>query len=185
MQYHYFLVQKQCGKKMLIAICNIVKHKSVHITFMHFKLQILDINHYHTNLCMLGITCFSGAQLIFISKTDAENSEEIAVSSFYINISFYQGLPFFNHGSQFICSQVHAMEIGQNITMLNVFSNQPKFTEGSFCISVILQICQRDLKYSVFQAFRSYLCKIINIKLIKTITMYALYNAVAINMQQW
>lgn len=49
------------------------------------------------------VTRSSGAQLIFVSETNAEDSEEIAISGFHINVSFDQGLPFFNHEPQFIC----------------------------------------------------------------------------------
>ena len=56
-----------------------------------------------------------------------------------------QGLPLLDHGAQLITSQVHTMEIGENIFALNVFSNQLELPE---CDLVILKISQRDLKDS-------------------------------------
>ena len=75
-------------------------------------------------LLRLGITMFLGRVLLLLSKTNAENSQEISVSCLYINVSLDQSLPFLDHGAKLIGSQVHAVELCQAVLSLNILTGQ-------------------------------------------------------------
>ena len=75
-------------------------------------------------LLRLGITMFLGRMLLLLSKTNAENSQEISISCLYINVSLDQSLPFLDHGAKLIGSQVHAVELCQAVLSLNILTGQ-------------------------------------------------------------
>lgn len=108
---------------------------------------------------MLSITCFSCALLIFVRETNAEYSQKVSICGFDINMCFNQSLPFFDHWPKFISGQIHAMEVGQHIATLNIFSDESEFSEGPLCIVVTLKISKWNFKYSEFQTLRSDLCR--------------------------
>ena len=67
---------------------------------------------------------FLGRMLLLLSKTNAENSQEISISCLYINVSLDQCLPFLDHGAKLIGSQVHAVELCQAVLSLNILTGQ-------------------------------------------------------------
>ena len=67
---------------------------------------------------------FLGRMLLLLSKTNAENSQEISISCLYINVSLDQSLPFLDHGAKLIGSQVHAVELCQAVLSLNILTGQ-------------------------------------------------------------
>lgn len=71
-------------------------------------------------------------------------------------MSLDHGLPFLDHGAQFVAGQVHAMEVGQNITSLDFLSHEFELPEGHF---IILKVSQGDLKHTPLQTVRCNSCK--------------------------
>ena len=67
---------------------------------------------------------FLGRMLLLLSKTNAENSQEISISCLYINVSLDQSLPFLDHGAKLVGSQVHAVELCQAVLSLNILTGQ-------------------------------------------------------------
>ena len=67
---------------------------------------------------------FLGRMLLLLSKTNAENSQEISISCLDINVSLNQSLPFLDHGAKLIGSQVHAVELCQAVLSLNILTGQ-------------------------------------------------------------
>lgn len=103
-------------------------------------------------LCVAGL---SWALWIFVGETNAEYPQAVAIGGFDIDNSLNQGLPFLDHWPQLVCGQVHTMEVGENITSLDILSNQSEFTERSFGVIVALEISERNLKHSVFETLGS------------------------------
>lgn len=102
-------------------------------------------------LGVLGVASFPLALLIFVRETNAEYSQEISICGLHINVSLDKGLPLLDHGPQFVGGQVHAMEVGQDIASLNVFCDQPEFTERPFSVIVALKISKRNFEHSELQ----------------------------------
>lgn len=85
-------------------------------------------------LSVLGITCFLHLHVLLLGESNTEHSQEITICGSYINISLYQSLPLLDHGAKLVSCQVHAMEVGQNITTLNFLSHKFELSEGYFII---------------------------------------------------
>lgn len=109
-----------------------------------------------SNLCGLGITCLLHLKLLLLGETNTEHPQKISISGLNINMSLDHGLPFLDHGAQFVAGQVHAMEVGQNITSLDFLSHEFELPEGHF---IILKVSQGDLKHTPLQTVRCNSCK--------------------------
>lgn len=103
-------------------------------------------------LCVAGL---SGTLLVFVGESNAEYPQTVAIGGFDINDSLNQGLPFLDHWPQFVCGQVHTMEVGEDIASLNIFCDQSEFSEWPFGIMVTLEVSKGYFKHTVLQALRS------------------------------
>lgn len=104
---------------------------------------------------MLSVASFAGAQLVFVGEADAEYSEQITVGGFYVNICLDESLPFLDHRAKFVCGQVHAVEVGEDIAALDVLGDQTEFTVRPLAVLVVLQVRKGDFEDTGFQTFRS------------------------------
>ena len=77
---------------------------------------------------------FLSAAGLLLCETNAEDTNEVSVSSLDIAMSFNQCLPLLNHGSKFVCGQVHTIELGQTVLALNFFAQELEFPVGPFGI---------------------------------------------------
>ena len=77
-----------------------------------------------TYLLGLSITMLLGRMLLFLGETNTENSQEVSISSLDINVSLNQGLPFLNHGAEFISGQIHSIELCQAVFALHIFARE-------------------------------------------------------------
>lgn len=76
---------------------------------MHKNWTILGVPHRvqyqkQSYLGVLCIACLPLRKLVFVSETNAENSEKVAIRSFHIGRSFNESLPLLNHRPQFVSS---------------------------------------------------------------------------------
>ena len=74
-------------------------------------------------LLRLGITMFLGGVLLLLGETDTENPQKVTIGGLDIDVSLNEGLPFLDHGTKFIGSQVHTIKLCQAVLSLNIFSN--------------------------------------------------------------
>ena len=68
-----------------------------------------------------------GGVLLLLGEANTEDSEQIAVSGLHINVSFDQGLPLFDHRTEFVSGQVHSVELSKAVLALNVLARQLEF----------------------------------------------------------
>ena len=167
------------------------------LEFAAVNLPIHDLHHLAADglhLPVLGVASFLLLVCHLLSETNAEDTEEVAVSSLHVsrgtNVSlqinitlldqkylalnsifsftsllciiifqkFYHlwlqpHLPLFDHAPEFVCGEVHAMEVGENALTNHILGNELELAETSLGISFVLQIGKRDLKDTVLQTF--------------------------------
>jgi hypothetical protein len=56
---------------------------------------------------------------------------------------------------QFICGEVHSVEVGEDITSLDILSDELELAERSLGVVVVLQIGQRNFKHATLQTVGS------------------------------
>lgn len=66
-------------------------------------------------------------------------------------------LPFLDHGAHLVTGQVHAMEVGETVLALNVFSDELELAEGHL---IVLQVSKAHLVHSALETIRGDSCKI-------------------------
>jgi len=108
-----------------------------------------------SDLTVLGIAGLSLGELIFVGESNAENAQKVAIGGFDINVGFDKSLPFLDHAAEFVSRQIHAVEVGQDISCLDVFGDEPEFPEGTLSIGIFLNIGERNFENSPFQTFGS------------------------------
>lgn len=67
---------------------------------------------------MLGIASLSCRFSFLLGEANAENTEKITIRGLDLNTGFNQGLPFLDHGAEFVSSHIHTMEVGQQVAAL-------------------------------------------------------------------
>jgi len=64
-------------------------------------------------------------------------------------------LPLLDHGAQFVCCHVHAVEVGQHIAALDFLRYELELAE---CHLVVLKVGERHFKHAAFQRIGRNLC---------------------------
>jgi len=105
-----------------------------------------------THLLALGITSLLLGVVSLLGEANAESTESVAVSGPDINEGLDKGLPFLDHRSELISSQVHAVEVGQAVLALNIFADQLEFSERTLSIILGLEVSQGNLVDTTLQA---------------------------------
>jgi len=103
---------------------------------------------------VLGITGLPLHILVFVGKTNTENSEEISICGLHIHMRFNECLPLLDHTPEFVCGKIHAMEVCEDVVSLNVFCDETEFAERTFSIVVVLKISQGNFEDTMFQTLR-------------------------------
>jgi hypothetical protein len=70
----------------------------------------------------LNIGGFEYLIVAYFSKTLTDQMEYINISSLNINMRLNHGLSFFGHGTHFVLSKTHAMEVSQAVFTWNILS---------------------------------------------------------------
>uniref|UniRef100_T1E295 Putative secreted protein n=1 Tax=Psorophora albipes TaxID=869069 RepID=T1E295_9DIPT len=113
----------------------------------HFPADFLDLR-------VLGIAGLALGHGILDGETDAEHTQQVAVGGLDVDRALDQGLPFLNHGPQFVGGQVHSVEVAQHVAAMDILGNQLELAERSLGVGVVLQIGQRNLKHAALQTVR-------------------------------
>merc|ERR1711976_45484 len=110
-----------------------------------------DVHHSppdHAHLVALCVEGLFDLVLTLVGESNAEETQQVAISGLYGNIGLNQCLPLLDHRAQFIGGEVHAMEVGEHIAALHLLSNQAELAE---CYLVILEVSHGDLKYTALK----------------------------------
>jgi hypothetical protein len=71
-------------------------------------------------------------------ECDNENTDEIAIGRFHVQMGFNQRLPFTNEGSKFVACKVHAGKIGETVFALDFVYAKLNLSEGM--IFIVLEV---------------------------------------------
>ena len=99
----------------------------------------------------LGVACSTDLSACSLGKADAEHSEEVAVSSLGLNECLNGCVPLLDDGAKLISGDIHTVEVGVAIEALD-FLDLHLHLSPSLIVAISVQISQRYLKHTAFQA---------------------------------
>jgi hypothetical protein len=122
-------------------------------------LGLVDHNLHHLladELALGALGVASGAHLLVgsLGETNAEHAEEVAVEGLGLNKGLNGGVPLLNDGAKLVTSDVHAVEVGIAVEALDLLDLNLHLSPSIF-VAVSVQVSQRYLKYTAFQAVGS------------------------------
>jgi hypothetical protein len=95
----------------------------------------------------------SSLVLLLLGESNSKQTQDVSIRSADIDGTFDQGLPLADQGAQLVTSHVHAVEVGEDVSSLNILSNQSDLAEGLAFITTV-EFSEGNLEYTALQAFR-------------------------------
>ena len=80
-------------------------------------------------LLALSIAALLGLLCLLLGEADAEEPEDVSVCGLDISVGLNQGLPLLHHGPELVGGQAHAVEVGQTVLALNIFTDELELLE--------------------------------------------------------
>jgi len=122
-------------------------------------LGLVDHNLHHLladelALGALGVASCSNLLIGSLGEADAEHAEEVAVCGFSLDKGLNCGVPLLDDCAKLVTSNVHSVEVGVAVEALDFF-NLDLHLSPSIFVAVSVQISQRYLKHTAFQAVSS------------------------------
>jgi len=122
-------------------------------------LGLIDHNLHHllaNELALRSLGVASGANLAAgsLGETDAEHTEEVAVEGLGLNEGLNGGVPLLDNGAELVASDVHTIEVSVAVEALDLLDLDLHLSPSLF-VAVSVQISQRYLKHTPFQAVSS------------------------------
>ena len=99
----------------------------------------------------LGVTSCSNLLIGSLGEANAEHAEEVAVGSLGLDECLDCGVPLLDDCAKLVTSDVHSVEVGVAVEALDFF-NLDLHLSPSIFVAVSVQISQRYLKHTAFQA---------------------------------
>ena len=120
---------------------------------------LVDHNLHHLladELALGALGIASGANLTVgsLGEANAEHAEEVAVEGLGLNEGLDGGVPLLDDGAKLVTSDVHSVEVGVAVEALD-FLDLNLHLSPSIFVAVSVQISQRYLKHTAFQAVSS------------------------------
>lgn len=100
-----------------------------------------------------GIAGSLNLSMCFLSESNAEHSQDVAVGSLCLDESLNKGVPLFDHGASLISGDVHTMEVGIAIETLD-FSNLELELSPVLSFLGLVAVSEGDCEDSISQAVR-------------------------------
>ena len=108
-----------------------------------------------TDLTSLCIACrLSLLVALLLGEANAKQSQMVTVSGADVHEGFNKRLPLANQGAQFVTGHVHAMEVGDDIVSLYIFSHKLDLSVALSLITTV-KVSKGYLKHTTLQALRS------------------------------
>ena len=98
----------------------------------------------------LGVACGADLSACSLGESNAEHTEEIAVSSLGLHEGLNSGVPLLHNGAELVTGDVHAVEVGVAVEALNFFDLDLHLSPGLF-VALSVQISQRYLKHTTLE----------------------------------
>jgi hypothetical protein len=122
-------------------------------------LGLVDHNLHHLladELALGALGIASGANLTAgsLGESDAEHSEEVSVEGLGLNEGLNGGVPLLDDGAELVAGDVHTVEVSVAVEALD-FLDLDLHLSPSLFVAVSVQISQRNLKHTTFQAVSS------------------------------
>ena len=120
---------------------------------------LVDHNLHHLladELALGALGVASGANLTAgsLGETDAEHTEEVSVEGLGLNEGLNGGVPLLDDGAELVTGDVHTVEVSVAVEALD-FLDLDLHLSPSLFVAVSVQISQRNLKHTTFQAVSS------------------------------
>jgi len=122
-------------------------------------LGLVDHNLHHLladklALGSLGVASSADLAVGSLGEANAEHTEEVAIEGLCLNEGLNGSVPLLDNGAKLITSDVHAVEVGVAVEALDLLYLNLHLSPSLF-VAVSVQISQRYLKHTSFQAVSS------------------------------
>lgn len=107
-----------------------------------------------TDLGSLSVTGLLDLLRATLSESNAEETDEVTISSLDISVTLNQGLPLLDHGTELVLSQGHSVEISQTDLSLDFINTQTELAESGF-FTLGVQVSQGHFQNTSLQAILS------------------------------
>ena len=108
----------------------------------------------------LGALCVSRLLDLVNSSSgeaDDEDSKQVSLCCAHILVSLNQGLPLSHERSKLVLGEIHAVEVGQAGSALNLFDAELELSES--LLVVLVQVSQRSLHDTALERIVGVLCR--------------------------
>jgi len=127
--------------------------------FVHQILQVArasltldDLEHLgadQTDLRALCVRGFADLVLGLAGEADDEDAQHVAVGGLDINEGFDQRLPLLDEAAQFVCGEVHAVEVGEEVAFLDVLGDE---FDLAVCRLILLEVVEANVVHTAHEA---------------------------------
>jgi len=101
----------------------------------------------------LGVASGLDLLLSLLGEGDAEHTEDVAVEGLGLNESLNEGVPLLDHGATVISGDVHTIEVGVAVEILDLLNLELELLPGGG-FSGVVAVAERQLENSTSEVIR-------------------------------
>jgi hypothetical protein len=140
------------GALLLDLLANIVLDQDLDEILQGGSLDSLlhDLHHLLADEHLVGsLGVASGLDLLLslLGEGDAEHSEDVAIGGLRLNEGLDEGVPLLDHGASVISRDIHAVEVGVAVEILNLLDLESELSPGDG-VSGVVAVTERELEDS-------------------------------------
>jgi len=146
------LEREDLGALLLDLLANIVLDQDLDEILEGGRLDLLlhDLHHLLADKHLVGcLGVASGLNLLLslLGEGNAEHSEDVAIDGLGLNEGLDERVPLLDHGASVISGDVHAIEVGVAVEILNLLDLESKLSPGDG-VGGVVAITERELEDS-------------------------------------
>jgi len=105
------------------------------------------------DLSSLSVASLLGGVRTLLGESDGENTEDVTISSLDISVGLNKSLPLADKGSQLVGGEIHTVEVGEEVTTLNIFATKLDLAET--LVLILVQVTKTKFENTTLESFRS------------------------------
>jgi hypothetical protein len=152
------LEREDLAALLLDLLANIVLDQDLDEVLQAGRLDSLlhDLHHLFTDQHLVGsLGVASGLDLLLslLGEGDAEHTEDVAIEGLSLDEGLDEGVPLLDHGATVISGDVHAVEVGVAVKVLDFLDLESELSPGDG-ISGVVAVTERKLEDSASEVVR-------------------------------
>ena len=91
---------------------------------------------------------------LLLGESNSKDTQVVAISGAHVDGALNEGLPLADQTAQLVASNVHAVEVSDDVSSLHVLTNQSDLSVSLLFITTV-QVSQGELEHAALQLLRS------------------------------